>query len=64
MGKNKTYIEFIKEMRVILTDFLGQTFAKDQCSWFWKDVGNGISNTPHSMFVFQNNLRTNIDLLR
>lgn len=63
MRKNKTYIEFVKEMRSVLTDFLGQTYARDQYSWFWKDIGNGISDTPHSMCAFQNNLRTNIDLM-
>ena len=63
MPKNRTYIEFVREMRTILTDFLGESYAKDQCSWFWKEIGNGISNTPRAMFLFQNNLRTNIDLM-
>ena len=63
MPKNRTYIEFVKEMRTILIDFLGDSYARDQFSWFWKEIGNGISNTPRAMFLFQNNLRTNIDLM-
>jgi tetratricopeptide (TPR) repeat protein len=63
MQKNKTYIEFVKEMRAVLTDFLGEAYAKEQCAWFWDEINNGISNTPHSMSVFQINLRTNIDLM-
>jgi len=63
MQNNKTYVEFVKEMRTVLTDFLGETYAKDQCAWFWDDINSGIINTPRSLIAFQNNLRTNIDLM-
>lgn len=63
MKKVILYIDFIRNIKSLMTEFLGTKSAKELSHWIWNEAGMGVENTPKALTSFQNFFRWNINIV-
>ncbi len=57
------YVDFIKQIKSLVSKYLGAKLGKELSPWIWNQAGRGVENTPDKIASFQNILRSNLDLI-
>jgi tetratricopeptide (TPR) repeat protein len=57
------YVDFIKEIKLQLTKFLGIKSVKALSPWICIEAARGVENRPQKIAVFRNLFRSNIDII-